>query len=68
MIKHVVMFSGGAASSVMAKIVADKYPGDTILLHTPTGAEHEDADRFRAQVANYIGCLSLTSEPTKHDG
>lgn len=59
--KHIVMFSGGAASSVVAKIVADKYPNETILLHTPTGAEHEDADRFRQQVADFIG-LPITVE------
>lgn len=59
--KHVVMFSGGAASSVVAKMIADKYPQDTILLHTPTGAEHSDADRFREQVANFIG-LPITEE------
>ena len=52
---HIVMFSGGAASSVVAKMVADEHPGDTILLHTPTGAEHPDADRFRRQVAQYVG-------------
>jgi len=60
-LKHIVMFSGGAASSVVAKLVADKYPNDTILLHTPTGAEHEDADRFREQVAEFIG-LPITVE------
>ena len=59
--KHIVMFSGGAASSVVAKMVADKYPGNTILLHTPTGSEHQDADRFREQVAAYIG-LPITVE------
>jgi len=58
------MFSGGAASSVVAKIVADKYPSDTILLHTPTGAEHPDADRFREQVAKYIN-LPITVESAK---
>jgi hypothetical protein len=55
------MFSGGAASSVVAKIVTEQYPSDTILLHTPTGAEHEDADRFREQVAKFIG-LPITIE------
>ena len=59
--KHIVMFSGGAASSVVAKMVANKYPNDTILLHTPTGAEHPDADRFREQVAKFIG-LPITIE------
>jgi hypothetical protein len=62
--KHIVMFSGGAASSVVAEMVAKRYPGDTILLHTPTGAEHPDADRFRAQVAEYIG-LPITIEAAK---
>lgn len=63
-LKHVVMFSGGAASSVMAKMVADKYPNSTILLHTPTGAEHPDADRFREQVADFIG-LPITVEAAR---
>lgn len=63
-IKHIVMFSGGAASSVVAKMVAEKYPKDTILLHTPTGAEHPDADRFREQVAQFIG-LPITVESAK---
>lgn len=52
---HICMFSGGAASSVVAKMVAERYPDETILLHTPTGAEHPDADRFREQVARFIG-------------
>ena len=58
------MFSGGAGSSVVAKMVADEYPNDTILLHTPTGAEHPDADRFREQVARYIG-LPITVAAAK---
>ena len=53
--KHVCMFSGGAASSYMSFLIAREFPNDTILLHTPAGAEHPDADRFRAEVANYIG-------------
>jgi len=62
--KHIVMFSGGAASSVVGKMVADQYPEDTILLHTPTGAEHPDADRFRRQVARFIR-LPITVEAAK---
>jgi hypothetical protein len=62
--KHIVMFSGGAASSIVAKIVADRHPNDTILLHTPSGAEHPDADRFREQVAKFIG-LPITVEASK---
>lgn len=52
---HIVQFSGGAASSYIAKMVADENPGKTILLFHDTKAEHEDAYRFRRQVAEYIG-------------
>lgn len=52
--KHIVLFSGGAASSYVAYLVAQEHK-DTILLHTPTFSEHRDADRFRCQVARYIG-------------
>ena len=55
-LKHIVMFSGGAGSSLVAKLVADEFGKEnTILLHTPTYAESPDADRFRQQVADYIG-------------
>lgn len=53
--KHICMFSGGAASSYMSFLIARQFPHDTILLHTPAGAEHPDADRFRAEIAAYIG-------------
>jgi hypothetical protein len=54
--KHVVMFSGGAASAVTAWIVAGQVgKKNMILLHTPTFSEHPDADRFREQVAAHIG-------------
>lgn len=54
--KQIVMFSGGASSSYLAKLVIDEYGKEnTILLHTPTYAESEDADRFRMQVAEYLG-------------
>jgi hypothetical protein len=52
--KHIVLFSGGGASSYAAWVVAQKHK-DVILLHTPTLSEHPDADRFRIQVANFIG-------------
>jgi len=55
-LKHVVMFSGGAGSSYVAKLVAENAGKEnTILLHTPTYAECSDADRFRQQVADYVG-------------
>lgn len=54
--KQIVMFSGGANSSYLAWLVVQEYGKEnTVLLHTPTYAEHPDADRFRLQVAKYIG-------------
>jgi hypothetical protein len=54
--KHIILFSGGAASSYMADLVAKEHDGkDVVLLHTPTHAEHPDADRFREQVSRHIG-------------
>lgn len=54
--KHIVMFSGGAASSYVAWMVSqEQKKEDIILLHTPTGAEDKDADRFRKEVSEYVG-------------
>ena len=54
--KHIVKFSGGAASAVVAKIILDRYgKEDVILLYSDTKSEHPDADRFRAQVCGYLG-------------
>jgi 3'-phosphoadenosine 5'-phosphosulfate sulfotransferase (PAPS reductase)/FAD synthetase len=53
-LKHIVLFSGGAASSYVAWMVAQEHKKDTILLHTPTFSEDRDADRFRCQVARFI--------------
>lgn len=64
--KHICMFSGGAASSYMSWLVAQEHPNDTILLHTPTYSEHPDADRFREQVAKYIG-LPITVQADGRD-
>lgn len=53
--KQIVMFSGGASSAYTAKLVINKYGKEnTILLHTPTYAEHETADTFRERVSNYL--------------
>ena len=53
--KHIVLFSGGLASSYVAYLVAQEQDKkDVILLHTPTFSEHKDADRFRCQVARYL--------------
>jgi hypothetical protein len=61
------MFSGGATSSYMSWLVAQEHgKQDVILLHTPTYSEHEDADRFREQVSDYIG-LPMTPQADGRD-
>jgi hypothetical protein len=47
-------------------VVQEHGKADTILLHTPTYTEHEDSDRFRKQVANYIG-LPITPHEDGRD-
>ncbi|MGI6359483.1 MAG: hypothetical protein ACOX02_00360 [Acholeplasmatales bacterium] len=54
--KHVVLYSGGASSSYVAKWVVDKYGKDnTILFHTDTLWEDEDNVRFMEECAAYLG-------------
>lgn len=61
------MFSGGASSSYLAYLVVKEYGReDTILLHTPTYAEDPDADRFRKEVAEYLG-MEITVEEDGRD-
>ena len=55
--KHVVLFSGGAASSYVAYLLTqdesiDKK--DIVLLHTPTLSECADSEKFRLKVARYL--------------
>ncbi|MCQ4925001.1 hypothetical protein NE686_18010 [Tissierella carlieri] len=65
--KQIVMFSGGASSSYLAYLVAKEYGKEnTILLHTPTYAEDPDADRFRTEVAEFLG-LPITVEEDGRD-
>lgn len=52
---HIVKFSGGAASAVVADIVAKRHPRETILLFHDTKTEPVDNDRFRSAVASHIG-------------
>lgn len=52
---HIVKFSGGAASAVVANIVAKEHPEDTILLFHDTHTEPEDNGRFRKEVSAHIG-------------
>ena len=54
--KNVILFSGGASSAYMAKMIIEECgKQNIILLHTPTYAESPDADRFRDQVADFLG-------------
>jgi len=52
-VNHIVAFSGGLASAVVAKIVSDKV-GVTLLFHD-TKSEPEDNNRFRFEVSQYLG-------------
>jgi 3'-phosphoadenosine 5'-phosphosulfate sulfotransferase (PAPS reductase)/FAD synthetase len=50
---HIVGFSGGIASSVVARIVLEEHSDATLLFHD-TKTEPEDNDRFRQDVSNYL--------------
>ena len=55
-VKHIVQFSGGAASAYVAWLVVQEFcKENTILLFHDTKAEHPDAERFRKQVSEFIG-------------
>jgi len=61
--KQIVMFSGGASSAYTAKLAIDKYGKEnTILLHTPTYAEHITADIFRERISNYLDAPIIVQE------
>ena len=65
--KHVVGFSGGAASSVTAKIVRDTYGAEnTVLLFHDTKTEPADNDRFRADVSAFLG-VPITDDSDGRD-
>jgi len=57
--KHVVCYSGGHSSALVAIEVARRYQGDgeIVLLNHNINASVEDADikRFKREVANYLG-------------
>ena len=54
--KHIVMFSGGLGSWMTAKVVAEKYgTEDLILLFTDTKIEDEDLYRFLHEGAADVG-------------
>lgn len=54
--KHIVQFSGGAASSYVGWLVVQKFGKEnTILLHQDTKAECDDTKRFLKAVSEHIG-------------
>lgn len=61
--KHVIGFSGGAASAVTAKVVQEQYGKweEVVLLFHDTKTEPADNDRFRDDVARFLGI------PITHD-
>jgi hypothetical protein len=62
---HVVLFSGGASSAVVAEYVKKKYGKDNVILFfTETYWEDPDNYRFMEDVAEYLG-LPIT---TRSDG
>lgn len=56
--KHIILFSGGAASSYVAYLVKQNLPKeehkDIVLLNTPTWSEEPDTQRFMCQVARKL--------------
>jgi 3'-phosphoadenosine 5'-phosphosulfate sulfotransferase (PAPS reductase)/FAD synthetase len=65
--KHIVQFSGGAASAYVAKLVLDEHGHDnTILMWHDTKAEHPDTYRFIKDVSEYLG-KEITEESDGRD-
>lgn len=65
-VRHVVAFSGGAASAVVAEIVTKEHPDTTTLLFHDTRTEPADNYRFRKEVAARIG-LPITGASDGRD-
>lgn len=60
MVKHVVMFSGGAGSWATGKRVVERHGSkDVTLLYTDTRMEHPDLYRFLIEGAGDIGAPLL---------
>lgn len=56
--KHIVCFSGGHSSALVAIYCVDKYGKDNVILlnhNIKTGIEPDDIKRFKKEVANYLG-------------
>ena len=67
-IKHIVCYSGGHSSALVALNVAERFGNKDILLvnhDISPNVEHEDIKRFKQQVADYIG-IPITFVNSKH--
>lgn len=67
--KIAVWFSCGAASAVAAKMAISRFSDAEIrILNTPVPEEHEDNQRFRNDVANWLGydIETVVNENPKH--
>ena len=65
--KHIVCYSGGHSSALVAIEVVRKYGKDDVILmnHNITSkVEHEDIKRFKREVAQYLG-MKITYENMK---
>lgn len=63
--RHIVWFSCGAASTITAKIIKEKYP-DAILVYCDTGGEHEDNKRFLADVEKWLNTKVIILKSKKY--
>lgn len=66
--KHVVCYSGGHSSALVALNVMARFGSESLLLvnhDISPNVEHEDIKRFKKQVADYIG-LPITFVNSKH--
>lgn len=57
-IKHIVCYSGGHSSALVAYEVVKRYEKDNVILlnhNISSKVEHEDIKRFKQEVADYLG-------------
>lgn len=67
MSRHVIWWSGGAASTIAARLHLREHP-ESILMYTDTRAEHPDVQRFRREVADWLGkTIGVLASDEYHD-
>lgn len=64
----VVSFSSGAASAVAAKLTLAKYAGkrEVVIVRARINSEHEDNDRFHADVEQWLGQRIIVVQDEKY--